>query len=249
MKAQRKGWENRMCTLQLTVFADGIQRAKPVLIFKGSPNKKEKRRVKEIRQYHTNVIVVWNAKAYSNTQEILWWIKNQYAGATEYALSKREPRLLCLDAFAPHKTQGVNIPENETEGAKAQRLAEQEGNRQIKEELAKLNTTVSIIPGGCTGYVQVLDVSINKLVKKFIEEEEQIYYDNNLDTFAAETVNIGQRRILMTWWVATAWKRVHDEYQDLIVKTFKHVGLSLNPNGSKDRELKIKDLPSIAVGD
>jgi hypothetical protein len=97
--------------------------------------------------------------------------------------------------------------------------------------------------------VQVLDVSINKLVKKFIEEEEQIYYDNNLDTFAAETVNIGQRRILMTWWVATAWKRVYDEYQDLIVKTFKHVGLSLNPNGFEDYELKIKDLPSIAVGD
>jgi hypothetical protein len=38
--------------------------------------------------------------------------------------------------------------------------------------------------------VQVLNVSINKLVKKFIKEEEQIYYDNNLDTFAAETVNI-----------------------------------------------------------
>ena len=76
---------------------------------------------------------------------------------------------------------------------KVQKLAEQKDNQQIKKKFAKLNTTVSIIPGGCTGYVQVLDVSINKLVKKFIEEEEQIYYDNNPDVFAAETVNIGQR--------------------------------------------------------
>jgi glutamine amidotransferase-like uncharacterized protein len=27
-----------------------------------------------------------------------------------------------------------------------------------------------IIPGGCTGYVQVLDVLINKLIKAYIKE-------------------------------------------------------------------------------
>jgi hypothetical protein len=39
------------------------------------------------------------------------------------------------------------------------------------------------------------------------------------------------------------------EYKDTIVKTFRHVGLALDPNGSEDYDLKIKDLPNIAVGD
>jgi phosphoribosylaminoimidazole carboxylase (NCAIR synthetase) len=128
-----------------------------------------------------------------NTKAVLWWIKHQYASATDYALSDREPQLLCLDAFAPYIGKGKKIPAKESDTAKAKRLAEQEGNMLIKEEFAKLNTTISIIPRGCTGYVQVLDVLVNKIVKLYIEEYEQEYYDNNLDIFAAEKVNIGQR--------------------------------------------------------
>ena len=56
-----------MCTLQLTVFADGILRAKALLIFRGSPNLKDKYRITEVKQYYPDVIVVWNQKAYSNT--------------------------------------------------------------------------------------------------------------------------------------------------------------------------------------
>jgi hypothetical protein len=36
---------------------------------------------------------------------------------------------------------------------------------------------VSIIPKGCTGMVQVLNVSINKLLKDLIKEEQDNYYD------------------------------------------------------------------------
>ena len=129
LKAQRKGWENRMCTLQLTVFADGILRAKALLIFRGSPNLKDKHRIAEVKQYHPDVIVVWNQKAYSNTQEVLWWIKHQYASAHDYPLSDREPRFLCLDAFSPHVAKGAKIPTIESNEAKVKRLAEQEGNR------------------------------------------------------------------------------------------------------------------------
>jgi hypothetical protein len=58
LKAQRKGWENCMCTLQLTVFADGIIHAKAILIYKGAPNSKDKRRLAEIEKYHSDVIVI-----------------------------------------------------------------------------------------------------------------------------------------------------------------------------------------------
>jgi len=53
----------------------------------------------------------------------------------------------------------------------------------------------------------------------------------------------------MTQWVAKAWERLHIENRQTIIDTFRHVGLSLNPNGSEDSELKIQDLPGITVSD
>jgi hypothetical protein len=53
----------------------------------------------------------------------------------------------------------------------------------------------------------------------------------------------------MAFWVTEAWRRLHDEHQELIIKTFRNVGLSLNPDGSEDIQLQIKDLPNIQVGD
>jgi hypothetical protein len=53
----------------------------------------------------------------------------------------------------------------------------------------------------------------------------------------------------MTQWVGKAWERLHLEHKDTIIKTFRNVGLALNPNGSEDTELSIRDLPNIIVGD
>ena len=53
----------------------------------------------------------------------------------------------------------------------------------------------------------------------------------------------------MTFQVADAWKKVHEEHKETIIKPFRQVGLSLNPDGSEDSELKIKDLLDIVVGD
>jgi len=54
---------------------------------------------------------------------------------------------------------------------------------------------------------------------------------------------------MLTHWVARAWKRLHIEYKDTIIATFRSVGMSLNPNGLEDGELKIKALNGITVGD
>src|SRR4030081_131324 len=85
--------------------------------------------------------------------------------------------------------------------------------QQLHDEFKRLNCTTSYIPGGCTGFVQVLDVSLNKPLK------------------------------------AQAWKELHEKYKSTIVETFQRVGLSLNPDGSEDHKIKIKDLDDIKVGD
>jgi len=59
-----------------------------------------------------------------------------------------EPRLIALDAFKAHLTLAVCT------------------------ELKKQKTTLSAIPGGCTGLVQLLDVLINKPLKALIKEEQ-----------------------------------------------------------------------------
>jgi hypothetical protein len=46
-----------------------------------------------------------------------------------------------------------------------------------------------------------------------------------------------------------AWKELYEKCQAMIIKTFRSVGLSLNPDGSKDRELKVQGLPDLIVRD
>jgi len=45
----------------------------------------------------------------------------------------------------------------------------------------KLNVTLSIIPGGYTGYIQVLNILINKLIKAYIEEYEDLWIEEHFD--------------------------------------------------------------------
>ena len=51
--------------------------------------------------------------------------------------------------------------------------------QRLRQILKDLNTTTSIIPGGCTGYVQVLDVSVNKIIKDLIKQFKEDHYDAN----------------------------------------------------------------------
>lgn len=158
---------------------------------------------------------------------MLRWLRGQQRGSSEYSTigPDKEPRLLCLNAFKPHLTPTVRAV--------------------LKEQ----KTTLSVILGGCTGYIQPLDVSLNKPLKDLIQEEWDDHYDQHIKDQQKEKFNIGERRILLTYQVAKAWKRLHAEYKETIINTFRAVRLSLNPNGSKDNELKVKGLPHIAVGD
>ena len=109
--------------------------------------------------------------------------------------------------------------------------------------------TISIIPRGYIGYVQVLDISVNKIIKQYLKEYKEAYYDEHIEEQNLGKVTVGDRRVLITHWVGIAWERLHVEHKETIIKTFRQVGLSLAPDGSKDSELKIRDLPNISVRD
>jgi hypothetical protein len=71
LRTARSGWDKRQATLQVIVFADGVNRCKPLLIFKGKPGKGNKNRRLEIAKYHPAVKVIWNDKAYANSENFI----------------------------------------------------------------------------------------------------------------------------------------------------------------------------------
>ena len=80
---------------------------------------------------------------------------------------------------------------------------------------------------------------INKLIKAYIEEYEDIQIEEHFDEQEAGKWPVRERRILMTHWVVKAFERVHLEHKDAIIACFKSVGLSLAVNGSEDHLLNI----------
>jgi hypothetical protein len=224
LKEARSGWDRRQATLQICVFADGIQRSRPLLIFHGAEVGDSRRRVEE-REYHQDVVTLYNPTAWATSKTMLYWIQHDYRLCSPFGVRDIEPKLLAIDAFRAHNTT------------------------EVMAAFKKLKTTVSLIPGGCTGFVQVLDVALNKPMKMLIAQEADDHYDAHIEQWTAGKYTVGERRIMLTHWVARAWKRLHIEYKDTIITAFRNVGMSLNPNGLEDGELKIKALDGITVGD
>ena len=216
-----------MATLQVCVYTDSINRCKPLLIFHRAVGKGDCQKRDEERKYAYSVNVLQNPKAYANEDTMLYQIKHIYQFSLAYLTVsvKQEPCLLTIDTFTPHLTLVVHC------ALKAQK------------------TTLSVILGGCTRMIQVLDVSINKLLKDLIREEQGNHYDQHIEDQQKEKYNIRERRILLTYWVVTAQKRLHLEHQDTIAQNFQDLGMTLNTNGSNDAELKVKGIPNIVIGD
>jgi hypothetical protein len=98
-------------------------------------------------------------------------LKHSYQFSSRYSNLgiKREPRLLCIDAFKAHLTLAVST------------VLKQQG------------VVLSVILRGCTGFVQALDVSLNKLLKDLIKDEQDRHFDKNITKWEQEKFNVKQR--------------------------------------------------------
>jgi len=118
-----------------------------------------------------------------------------------------------------------------------------------------------MIPPGCTGLVQPLDISVNKPFKSILRDilddllnDYEVRHQLDLrELNRSDSSAIGERQILVTHAVAQAWEQFTSSqaYKELIVSTFRKLGLTLPIDGLCDDELSIKGIDSslLQIGD
>jgi hypothetical protein len=143
VRSRKSGWDKRQATIQLTIFADGVARVKPLIIFRGEEKTTRTQRKREAAQYDSRVVVKFNPKGYANTAIIFFWLETMLLPVLG---DPRDATLLVMDLLKSHKTD------------------------EVKEWLRDHNITPSLVPAGCTGLVQPLDVSANRPFKDLLKQ-------------------------------------------------------------------------------
>ena len=98
VKESRSGWDKRMASLVLCVFADGFNRVPPLVIFHG----KGKVYQMEKDLYHLGILVELNEKAYMNGELFYKYIQEHIIPVLGGRLS-----LFALDLCSAHKTEPI----------------------------------------------------------------------------------------------------------------------------------------------
>jgi len=98
VKESRSGWDKRQASLVLCVFADGIPRIPPIIIFHGTGA----RLGAEKLRYHSGFLIEYNATAYMNDSLFERYITNHVV-----PVLGGPPTLFTLDLMGSHKTPAV----------------------------------------------------------------------------------------------------------------------------------------------
>ena len=205
--------------MQFTIFADGVARVLPLMIFRGLEKSKTTIRRREALRYDTRVVVVFNSKAYATTATILRWLSKQLLPELGGL-----PTLLIMDLLRSHKTKPV------------------------KKLLKKNDVTLSLVPAGCTGIALPVDISFNRPFKDMLKEEIDKEFeraDNNIDPDdITGSSAVGEMRVMMTKCVGEAWEKFCREKREVIIRSFRCIGAFLPIDGSSDGEISINGLPT-----
>ncbi|RPB00518.1 hypothetical protein L873DRAFT_1564006, partial [Choiromyces venosus 120613-1] len=226
-KTDRSGWDKRQATLILYIFADGIARIKPKIIFHGKSGDRGVIRQKEQHHWHPGVTVEFNETAYNNEELFLRFIDEELIPALQKApgtiSDNTRESLLLMDVAGFHTT-----PE-------------------VLQKLHSASITTSLIPSGCTGLLQPLDTAVNKPFKQYLREYTDAYTLRKQSTI--QKWSTSDKRIMVTHVVGEAWAIFQQEKKELITKAFRDVGVTLPIDGSQDQDIHIKGFDNITVGD
>ena len=211
------GLEKRQCTVQLTLFADGEPRVKPLLIFHGEGSGLSQ---DERQQYDERVMVELQDSAWCGEPMMLWWLDQMWKRPT--CPDAEKPRLLIV---------GMN---------NAQKTAN------IQQSLAACKTTVVPVPPDCTNLVQPLDVAFNEEFKAAVSHHQDEHVREILELYLNSSLTASNRRILITKWVGAAWEEASQK-KEMVRHAFEKCGISVPIDGSNDSAINICGLEHYSV--
>jgi hypothetical protein len=250
LQSTKSGWDRRQATLMLTIFADGIARIPPIIIFHGLSDSERKRPRNEREQqvynaeharYHPGVVVLFNKEAYCNEEVTLWWLK------TYLIPTMQMERPVNTDILPGHTSPLPEYP-----SMLALDVVRFQRTEQVNALLRTHNIIPACIPANCTGYLQPLDVCFNSPFKKHLkywmddslqrledEEEEAARHGRTI----AKDSAVGERRVLVTHGVGEVWTRFCAEKRNMIIHSFQKTGIALPIDGSLDDRLSVDIFP------
>ena len=100
-------------------------------------------------------------------------------------------------------------------------------NDMIK-KFANENKFISFIPSGLTRYLQLLDISVNKVFKNAINEKYTQYFISN----GPENIKVSRTNIID--WICSVWNNNEIISSELVYNSFRCTGIGNNLNGSED---------------
>ena len=151
-------------------------------------------------------IVTYQGKAWMDEDIMKQWITRVWVQYT-----KKRPSLLVLNSFSAHVTEEIQVM------------------------FARCNTTVIVIPGGCTSVLQPLDVSINRPFKDHLRKCWQQYMVEQSDLVgsADKKIQPPSKQHLVDW-ITEANRKLH--LNQIIVK---------NPFLSLDCQMHLGDMKTV----
>ena len=209
------GLDKRQCSVQLTIFADGVPRVRPLVIFRGKGLRITR---KEQEAWDRRVQVAFQPKAWCDESMMKKWISEQWGNIfINPPTTGSTGKILVADVHRAQQTDGV------------------------KALLKKKNTKLVNVPPGCTSRVQPLDVSFNKPFKDVVRQQFEKHLEENLQRYTEGKISASERRVLVTKWVGKAWAEVGSNC-DMVVRSFKKCDISLYLDGSENGEIHIESI-------
>ena len=187
-------------TCCLAVCADGTK-LRPMLIFKGKPGGSVEKEFKNDDPAHPCCVVQENA--WTDERAMLVWTEKTLKPHVETVPDGIVP-LLLLDKHSCH-----------CQGSTA---------RQIE----NLGVEWDIVPGGCAGLVQPIDVGVGKPFKNRMRcnWEEWMMDQHDDDNGIQERVGTADCRSLLREWAKSSWDRI---LNDVVCNSWRHNPFSCFP--------------------
>ncbi|KAI9103406.1 DDE superfamily endonuclease-domain-containing protein [Phlyctochytrium arcticum] len=181
---QKKIWirtsakEKQRITVTLAVLADGTK-LPPVVIFAAMPDGNLAKNARTGKALY-DTLVRWQKSSWVDESEALWWTENVWLQGH----CKTESSFLIFDALRSQYMPAIKTLFN------------------------KSNSTPCVIPGGMTSILQPLDVSINKVFKRYYKD---LYFQWLMTDAAFKADGVtpdSPSRLQIITWVKTAWEQI-----------------------------------------